>query len=170
MGDEHPDTLISMNNLGSLLKDQGNLGEAELLLREVLPASRRTLGDKHPLTVAADNNLKELLMMKKRLAEAEPPEVERYMNQPPVSVAQRTIVPNALLEESVASNIPEWPPLRRSVRNPLARAGVASSISAPPLPDRRVLNPFFGFGRKGGRRSRYLKKKTRKNKKRRTRR
>ena len=36
LGDDHPDTLLSINNLGMLLETQGKLVEAEPLLRECL--------------------------------------------------------------------------------------------------------------------------------------
>ena len=48
LGDTHPDTLTSINFLGSLLQDQGDLAGASPLLREALAASRATLGDTHP--------------------------------------------------------------------------------------------------------------------------
>ena len=39
LGDEHPNTLGSINNLASLLKEQGKLPEAEQLYRECLEKS-----------------------------------------------------------------------------------------------------------------------------------
>ena len=36
LGDTHPHTLTSINNLGMLLQDQGKLDEAETLLGEAL--------------------------------------------------------------------------------------------------------------------------------------
>ena len=39
LGDDHPDTLTSINNLGALLQAQGKLAEAEPLLRECLKKS-----------------------------------------------------------------------------------------------------------------------------------
>ena len=41
----HPGTLTSINNLGMLLKDQGDLDGAAPLLREALQAKRETLGE-----------------------------------------------------------------------------------------------------------------------------
>ena len=38
LGDAHPDTLTSMNNLAELLRAQGKFGEAEPLFREALHA------------------------------------------------------------------------------------------------------------------------------------
>ncbi len=40
LGDQHPDTLTSMNNLASLLQAKGELAEAESLHRETLKISR----------------------------------------------------------------------------------------------------------------------------------
>ena len=39
-GDGHPETLTAMNNLGELLRDKGDLAEAEALLREALQFAR----------------------------------------------------------------------------------------------------------------------------------
>ena len=50
LGDEHPDTLTSMNNLASLLLGRGKLSEAEPLFMEGLRMRRSILGDEHPDT------------------------------------------------------------------------------------------------------------------------
>ena len=39
LGDDHPDTLTSINNLAHLLQAQGHLAEAEPLYREALEKS-----------------------------------------------------------------------------------------------------------------------------------
>ena len=57
LGDRHPDTLISMNNLGLLLQDNGHLAAAELLLCEALEGMRETLGNQHPSTLTVINAL-----------------------------------------------------------------------------------------------------------------
>jgi len=57
LGDSHPDTLSSINNLGLLLKGQGKLSEAESLFRVALEGRRGTLGDTHPDTLVSINNL-----------------------------------------------------------------------------------------------------------------
>jgi hypothetical protein len=56
--------LGTINNLGSLLCDQGKYGEAEGLLREALDGRRRILGDKHPDTLSSIDYLKVLLRKK----------------------------------------------------------------------------------------------------------
>ena len=65
-------TLTSINNLGSLLKTQGQYEEAEPLLREALEVRRRTLGDEHPGTLISINNLGLLLQDQGKYDDAEP--------------------------------------------------------------------------------------------------
>ena len=59
-----------LNNLGLLLKAQGDLEGAAALLREALQGSRETLGDKHPSTLASIGNLGLLLKAKGEKTEA----------------------------------------------------------------------------------------------------
>ena len=47
LGDRHPDTLASINNLGGLLRAKGDLAAAEPLHREALKVQRETLGNRH---------------------------------------------------------------------------------------------------------------------------
>ena len=61
LGDKHPDTLTSINNMASMLLDLGKLAEAEPLFREALAGRRETLGDKHPSTLTSINNMAGLL-------------------------------------------------------------------------------------------------------------
>ena len=72
LGDEHPDTLSSINNMGLLLQDQGKLPEAEPFYREALETRRRVLGDEHPNTLTSLNNMGLLLRTQGKLSEAEP--------------------------------------------------------------------------------------------------
>ena len=57
LGPEHPETLISVNNLAELYKAQGRYGEAEPLYKRALAASERALGPEHPDTLASVDNL-----------------------------------------------------------------------------------------------------------------
>ncbi|KAH8588254.1 hypothetical protein B0O99DRAFT_693645 [Bisporella sp. PMI_857] len=57
LGDEHPDTLLSMNNLASSYSDLGRMQEAVKLKEKVLKAGKRTFGDEHPKTLTSMNNL-----------------------------------------------------------------------------------------------------------------
>ena len=53
LGDAHPSTLRSLNNLGSLLRAMGAHELARPLLQEAVDASRRTLGESHPFTLTS---------------------------------------------------------------------------------------------------------------------
>ena len=56
-GDDHPDTLTTMNNLASTYWAQGKTAEAAVLQEEVLEKRKRILGDDHPDTLTTMNNL-----------------------------------------------------------------------------------------------------------------
>ena len=73
LGNRHPKTLISVNNLGRILQEKGDLAAAETLYREAVEGQRNKLGDQHPHTLTCIGNLGALLQMKddaasKRLA------------------------------------------------------------------------------------------------------
>ena len=70
-GDRHPNTLTSMNNLGTLLETKGDTAAAEPLLREALEGQRSVLGSQHPQTLNSICNLGALLDAKGDLAAAE---------------------------------------------------------------------------------------------------
>ena len=61
LGRDHPHTLLSVNNLGALLKAQGKLNLAEPFLRRALEGRERTLGLDHPGTLLSANSLRVLL-------------------------------------------------------------------------------------------------------------
>jgi hypothetical protein len=56
-GEEHPDTLVSMNNLASAYSDQGRWKEAEELALQVLEATKTVLGAEHLYTLSSMANL-----------------------------------------------------------------------------------------------------------------
>ena len=72
LGDDHPDTLASINNVGYLLQVQGMLDQAEPLYREALERRRRVLGDEHPDTLTSINNVGYLLQGQGKPDQAEP--------------------------------------------------------------------------------------------------
>lgn len=57
LGEDHPNTLASTNDLGSLLRVQGKYVQAEPLLVRTLEGRRRLLGEEHPETLVSVNNL-----------------------------------------------------------------------------------------------------------------
>jgi len=60
LGDERPDTLASIYNMGDLLREQGRLTEAEPYFREELEACRHVRGDDHDSTLDSIYNLADL--------------------------------------------------------------------------------------------------------------
>ncbi|MFF4991165.1 tetratricopeptide repeat protein [Streptosporangium saharense] len=71
LGEEHPSTLTSRNNLALVLKGLGRLGEAEAEHRAELEVCRRVLGEEHPSTLISRNNLAVVLGGLGRWGEAE---------------------------------------------------------------------------------------------------
>jgi hypothetical protein len=69
MGEEHPDTLTSMNNLALTLRAQGDLDGALRLLRKCLSGRRKVLGENHSNTAATA----EVLKLSEAQPQAEPP-------------------------------------------------------------------------------------------------
>ncbi|MEV0896599.1 tetratricopeptide repeat protein [Actinoplanes sp. NPDC049802] len=57
LGDDHPDTLTSVNNLAGAYRSAGDLGRAIGLFEQALADRRRILGDDHPDTLTSVNNL-----------------------------------------------------------------------------------------------------------------
>ena len=70
LGNRHPNTLGSINNLGALLHAKGDLAAAERLCREALEGQRKTLGNRHPATLNSICNLGALLQAKGDLGAA----------------------------------------------------------------------------------------------------
>ena len=52
-GPEHPDTAISLNNLATLLQDQGDLAGARPLFERALAIREKQLGPDHPDTATS---------------------------------------------------------------------------------------------------------------------
>jgi hypothetical protein len=57
LGEEHPDTLTSIDNLASTYRNQGRWKEAEELEVQVMETSSRVLGEEHPSTLTSMDNL-----------------------------------------------------------------------------------------------------------------
>jgi tetratricopeptide (TPR) repeat protein len=72
LGNNHPATLASLNNLAFFYKAQGRYGEAEPLYKNVLEALEHVLGQDDPNTLSSVNNLAALYYAQGRFAQAEP--------------------------------------------------------------------------------------------------
>lgn len=70
-GSEHPEVANSMNDLGELLTEKGDLALAEELYRSAIEISRRTRGPEHADTAGIMHNLAALLLLKGELEDAE---------------------------------------------------------------------------------------------------
>ena len=57
LGEEHPSTILAMENLASTFFNLGKYAEAEKLQIQVLNASRKTLGEDHSDTIRARGSL-----------------------------------------------------------------------------------------------------------------
>jgi CHAT domain-containing protein/tetratricopeptide (TPR) repeat protein len=72
LGKDHPQTLMSVNNLATVYNDQGRYREAEQLLERALEKRERVLGKEHPDTLMSVSNLAALYTTQGRYYEAEP--------------------------------------------------------------------------------------------------
>ncbi|KAH6971524.1 hypothetical protein BKA56DRAFT_557396 [Ilyonectria sp. MPI-CAGE-AT-0026] len=81
LGNKHPETLRTMNNLASTSMEQGRWDEAEVLQVEVLENRKRMLGDEHPATLRTMNNLASNFGEQGRWGEAEVLQVEVLESQ-----------------------------------------------------------------------------------------
>ncbi len=71
LGEGHPDTLLSMNNLALLHLRQGRYAQAEPLLKVGVETRRRLLGEEHPDTLNSMDNLTELYQRQGKFSQAE---------------------------------------------------------------------------------------------------
>jgi tetratricopeptide (TPR) repeat protein len=71
LGQNHPHTLISMNNLGSVLEYQGKYEHAEEMHRQSLRLREAVLGKEHPGTLTSMNNLATALAGQGKYEQAE---------------------------------------------------------------------------------------------------
>ena len=71
LGEEHLDTLSSMDILASTYLRQGRWTEAEMLQEKVIKTKRRVLGDEDPATLSSMNNLAATYWNQGRWTEAE---------------------------------------------------------------------------------------------------
>ena len=72
LGQDHPDTATSLNNLAYILKQKGDLSESELLYRRAMDVRERVLGSDHPETAAVLDNLASLLRLRGEMSDVEP--------------------------------------------------------------------------------------------------
>jgi non-specific serine/threonine protein kinase/serine/threonine-protein kinase len=65
LGDEDPETLVAMTDLGTLLMEAGRIDEAEPMYRDALASRRRLFGDDHPDTIASIGQVAEVRLKRR---------------------------------------------------------------------------------------------------------
>ena len=70
LGDDHPDTAVSLNNIGMLYQEMGNREKALEYLEKALDIWKRLLGDDHPDTIDSVMSLGNLFLVLNRRPEA----------------------------------------------------------------------------------------------------
>jgi hypothetical protein len=66
LGEEHPDTLTSLNRLAAVLRHQGRYEEAEEMNRRALKGREKMLGKEHPDTLISVSSLASVLRQQGR--------------------------------------------------------------------------------------------------------
>ena len=72
LGEKHPDTAISYNNLGELYRSMGDYARAEPMHQKALATRKEVLGERHPSTATSYNNLGALYYSMGDYVKAEP--------------------------------------------------------------------------------------------------
>jgi tetratricopeptide (TPR) repeat protein len=112
LGAEHPDTLVTVDNLAYLYASQGRYGEAEPLCQRALAARERVAGAEELGTLGSVNNLAYLYQRQGRYGEAEP------LYQRATLGAERVLGANHPSAKMFRSN---WERLRANRRLPHGR-------------------------------------------------
>jgi tetratricopeptide (TPR) repeat protein len=99
LGSDHPETLVSMGNLATVIADQGRYADAEKLYRQTLQIDRRILGPSDSETLRTMDNLADSVSKQGRYAEAEKLERET------VNLHKRFTGPEASLTASAVYNL-----------------------------------------------------------------
>ncbi|KAH8678794.1 hypothetical protein BGZ60DRAFT_446050 [Tricladium varicosporioides] len=81
LGEEHPDTLLSMGNLAVIYQNQGHFQEAGELELQVMETRKRALGEEHPNTLISMGNLAMTYQSQGRFDEAEQLELQVIATQ-----------------------------------------------------------------------------------------
>jgi hypothetical protein len=71
LGDDHPDTILALGTLASMLRELGALEESEQAQRDALERAERVFGPDNQQTISMRNNLSLVLLVRGRPEEAE---------------------------------------------------------------------------------------------------
>ena len=113
LGEDHPDTLTSRNNLAAAYQSAGDLNRAIPLHEQTLTDRTRVLGEDHPDTLASRNNLAAAYRAARRLLEA-------------IAMFQRAL-------QGMVRVLGDNHPVTRTTRNNLASALSKRAVDGPKL-------------------------------------
>ncbi|HEX6290582.1 MAG TPA: FxSxx-COOH system tetratricopeptide repeat protein [Herpetosiphonaceae bacterium] len=88
LGPDHPDTAMSLHNLGNVVKERGHYTEAQGYLEQALAIRQRLLGPDHPQTTQSLNNLAVVFYHQGQYSEA-----QGYLEQA-LAIRQRCLGPD----------------------------------------------------------------------------
>jgi tetratricopeptide (TPR) repeat protein len=71
LGEEHPNTLMSIGNLAAIYQKQGRFRETEELELQLIETQKMVLGEEHPNTLISIGNLAAIYQKQGRFREAE---------------------------------------------------------------------------------------------------
>lgn len=107
-GEEHPETLTSMNNLGSALIDQERYKDVENMHRETSQLRRKVLVEGHPSTLTSVHNLAYLLALHSRFVQA------AILYQRALAEYQRILGPDHPPPSPTRACVEQYPSIRNS--------------------------------------------------------
>ncbi|MBF0107693.1 MAG: tetratricopeptide repeat protein [Magnetococcales bacterium] len=116
LGPDHPDTIVSLNNLAMLHKEMGNHAAAIPLARRILTIRENTLGPDHPDTARSLNNLASLNKNIGAFSEAE----SSYKRA--LTIRENTLGPD---HPDTATSLNNLAMLYREMGNPIAALPLA---------------------------------------------
>jgi serine/threonine protein kinase/Tfp pilus assembly protein PilF len=143
LGDDHADTLWSMNALANVYVGRGRYAEAEALYRETLERRKRVLGPEHPDTLISMFNLALVRQRQGRAADAETLfretlEIQKRVLGPEHAATLKTMVSIA----GALSDQKRYPEAEASFRDAVA---VEKRVLGPDHPDALLATVSMGY-------------------------
>jgi len=102
LGSAHPDTAMSLNDLGFLIERQGYFAEARPFYERALAINEKALGPEHPATAGNIHNLARLLHQQGDFLRA------RSLQERALAIGERALGPEHLYTLISLSNLASW--------------------------------------------------------------
>ena len=107
LGPEHPATLMSARNLGSVLDKQGKYEEAEAMHRWTLEGSEEVLGQEHPHTLTSSDKLRSVVRRKYEYGDLEIMHCEVEKSSEPAGSRSATLRLPSTVSSKVICDLPK---------------------------------------------------------------